>query len=389
MAVLLPAPEDPATHAPGAPPRTPYLVLDVALALRRYADLAAALPGTRIHYAVKANPEPTLLARLVAAGSAFDVASPAEVAACLAAGADTADLVYSNPVTSRHDLVEAGALGVRLFVADGEGQLTRLAAAVPGAQVLIRIATSGHGSDWSLSRKYGCDPADAVSLLASARRLGLGAAGVSFHVGSQQRDPAAWDAPIAQAARIFAAARQRGLDPWLLDLGGGFPADLDGGPDQVTPRPAAYGAAIEAALGSHFPGRRPATLVEPGRGVVGDAGTLVASVIGLARRGGRRWVFLDAGVFTGLVETLDEAIRYRLETDRGGPLVPCVLAGPTCDSADVLYERTPAMLPRDLREGDQVRLRAAGAYTTCYSTVGFNGFPPLATRLAPQPGRAR
>jgi ornithine decarboxylase len=122
--------------------------------------------------------------------------------------------------------------------------------------------------------------------------------------------------------------------------------------------------------------------VEPGRGVVADAGTLVTTVIAVVRRGGTRWVFLDAGVFTGLVETLDEAIRYPIRTSAdGGPTGPCVLAGPTCDSADVLYEKSPVHLPLALGEGDTLRLLSAGAYTTCYSTVGFNGFAPLPTRL--------
>jgi ornithine decarboxylase len=386
MSVLLPTPTR-SVDAPRGPGTTPYLVLDVPVALRRYAALTRALPGTRVHYAVKANPDPTLLAALVAQGAAFDVASPAEAAACLAAGADPRDLVFSNPVTSRQDLDDAAGLGLRLFVADGEGQLARLAACAPGAEVLIRVTTTGAGSDWSLSRKFGCSPDQAVALLDLARTLGLRPAGISFHVGSQQRDPAAWDAPVAAAAAVFARARERGMDPWLLDLGGGFPAALAGG----SPPLSAYGAAIERSLDRGFPQRRPATLVEPGRAVVGDAGVLVTSVIGVAERGDRRWVFLDAGVFTGLVETLDEAIRYRFETDRTGPLVPCVLAGPTCDSADVLYERTPAMLPHDLAEGDEVRLLAAGAYTTCYSTVGFNGFPPLRTRhgLLPTRGDAR
>lgn len=87
-------------------------------------------------------------------------------------------------------------------------------------------------------------------------------------------------------------------------------------------------------------------------------------------------------MFTGLVETLDEAIRYRLRTDVAGPTGPCVLAGPTCDSADVLYERRPVQLPLAVREGDRVVIESAGAYTSCYSTVGFNGFPPLRTQVA-------
>ncbi|MGD9958718.1 type III PLP-dependent enzyme [Nocardioides sp.] len=357
---------------------TPYLLLDVDRAVEHHRQLAAALPGTAVHYAVKANPDPVLLRALAGAGSRFDVASPAEVAAVLRAGATVSDLVYSNPVKKRSDIATAASLGVRLFVVDSLEETEKVAEAAPGTAILARLATSGAGSDWSLSRKYGCSELEALAILRAADRLGLEAAGLSFHVGSQQRDPRAWDAPIAAAARVFARAERLGLAPRLLDLGGGFPAGLEGD----CPPLAEYGAAIDMALTAHFGDQHPETLIEPGRAVVADAGILVCTVIAVLRRGSRRWVYLDAGVFTGLVETLDEAIRYPLLTSAdGGPTGPCVLAGPTCDSADVLYERTPVELPLRLSEGDTVRLLSAGAYTTCYSTVGFNGFAPLATVL--------
>ena len=359
---------------------TPYLHLDVDAAVARYRRLAAALPGTAVHYAVKANPEPVLLDRLAAAGCRFDVASPAEVAGALAAGADAADLVYSNPVKRRADVAVAAEQGVRLFVVDSLEETWKVADAAPGSSVLCRLSTSGAGADWSLSRKYGCSSREAVAILRSASDAGLEPAGLSFHVGSQQRDPEAWNAPIEAAARVFRTLRRQGVELRLLDLGGGFPAHLEGG----CPPLAAYGAAIERHLSRHFGDHRPETLVEPGRAVVGDAGTLVSTVVAVVRREPTRWVFLDAGVFTGLVETLDEAIRYPLRTNvDGGPTGPCVLAGPTCDSADVLYEREPVLLPLSLAEGDTVELLAAGAYTTCYSTVGFNGFAPLPTVLRP------
>jgi ornithine decarboxylase len=371
-------PRQRAVHQLPAGAATPYLDLDVRAAVTRFRRVGAALPGTAVHYAVKANPDASLLAALAAAGGRFDVASPAEVVAALEAGGSPSDLVYSNPVKRRDDIAFAARLGVRLFVVDSLEETQKVAAAAPGSAVLCRIVTSGEGSDWSLSRKYGCSTDQAAHILRCAAAVGLDAAGVSFHVGSQQRDPEAWDAPIGAAARVFASLRAAGVEPWLLDLGGGFPAHLEGG----CPPLAAYGAAIERQLRRHFGDRRPQTLVEPGRAVVADAGTLVASVLAVVRRGGTRWVFLDAGVFTGLVETLDEAIRYRIRTSAdGGPTGPCVLAGPTCDSVDVLYEREPVHLPLALGEDDIVRLLSAGAYTTCYSTVGFNGFAPLPTRL--------
>jgi ornithine decarboxylase len=347
----------------------------VAHAVRRFEAIQRAFPRTAIHYAVKANPHPPLLAALAAAGCCFDVASPAEVAACVEAGAAPDRFVHSNPVARRRDLAHAAQLGVRLFVVDSPEEVGKLSEVVPGASVLLRLRTSGAGSDWPLSRKYGCEAHEAVTIAQWADRLHLDVAGLAFHVGSQQRDPSRWAAPIAESARVFRALERRGLRPRLLDLGGGLPARLEG----EAPALATYGQAIEAQLAAAFGSSQPQTLLEPGRAVVGDAGVLVASVVSVVRRGDRRWVFLDAGVFTGLVETLDEAIRYRLETTASGPLVPAVLAGPTCDSADVLYERQPVMLPADLAEGDEVRFLAAGAYTTCYSTVGFNGFAPLPT----------
>jgi ornithine decarboxylase len=329
-----------------------------------------------VHDAVKANPHPVLLRALAQAGCRFDVASPAEVHLALAAGASPLHLVHSNPVSRRDHLAQVHALGVRLFVVDSPGEVAKLAGAAPGASVLVRIVTSGWGADWPLSRKYGCTLDEAVVLLGGAARCGLDPAGVSFHVGSQQRDPQAWAAPVRSAAGVFDAVRAAGHHPWLIDLGGGFPARLDAD----LPPVAEYGRTIDRVLTETFGADRPQTLVEPGRGIARDAGTLVASVVGVVDRGGSRWVFLDAGVYTGLVETLDEAIRYRFETPGvAGPTGPCVVAGPSCDSADVLYETTPVPLPLALTDGDEVLIHAAGAYSSCYSTVGFNGFAPLPT----------
>ncbi|KAB7745198.1 hypothetical protein GA707_04365 [Nostocoides sp. F2B08] len=372
-------PTDPT--APRPVTSTPRLELDVHAAVGAFSALADALPGTGVHYAVKANPHPVLLRSLHQAGCRFDVASPAEVKAALAAGAQPETLVYSNPVKRRSDIVEAAALGVSLFVVDSPQETRKVAQAAPGSSVLCRLVTSGAGSDWPLSRKYGVSTAEALDILLLAAHLGLDPAGVSFHVGSQQRDPGAWATPVAASARVFAGLRAYGLRPWLLDLGGGFPARLAGDEPAV----ADYASAIRTALRASFGSDLPRTLIEPGRGIVGEAGTVVTSVVEVVDRGGTRWVFLDCGVFTGLVETLEEAIRYPLRTSRdGGPVGPCVVAGPTCDSADVLYQNEPRMLPLALAEGDEVRIDCAGAYSTCYSTVGFNGFDPLPTTLVGQ-----
>lgn len=367
----------PVETAPTAP-ATPYLRLDVDLAVGRFVAISAAFGARSVHYAVKANPHPTLISALVRAGSRFDVASPGEVEVCLAAGAHPGKLLYSNPMKRRRDIAAASHAGVRRFVADSADEIDKIADEAPGSDVLVRLMTSGAGSDWPLSGKFGCAPDEAVPLLLRAADRGLGAAGISFHVGSQQRDPTRWASPIAQSAAAFAALRRHGLTPGWLDIGGGLPAAHLGD----HPGLYAYRDRIEAALTAEFGEDRPELIVEPGRGVVGDAGSVMSQVLGVTWRGGRRWVYLDVGVYTGLVETLGEAIRYRLTTDRDGDQVgPAVLAGPTCDSVDVLYEQTPVSLPLSLAEGDRVTFCSAGAYTTSYSTVGFNGFAPLPTVL--------
>lgn len=364
--------------APTPPLATPYLVLDIAAATQRYRRLACLFSADAVHYAVKANPHPVLVSSLVAAGSRFDVASAGEVDLCLAAGARPEQLLYSNPMKRRTEIEHAYGRGVRVFAADSPDEIGKLSETAPGAEVLVRLSTSGEGSDWPLSGKFGCSAEEAYDLLVFADTLGLRAAGIAFHVGSQQREPMRWERPIAAAAGVFARLRHRGIRSWLLDVGGGLPADhLGGQPDLPT-----YATVIRTAVERHFRDR-PRLVIEPGRGIAGDAGTLVSSVLGVTWRGGRRWVYLDAGVYTGLVETLGESIRYRLETNRADAEVgPAVLAGPTCDSVDVLYQDVPVQLPLDLAEGDEVRFRSAGAYTTSYSTVGFNGFPPLPTVVA-------
>ncbi len=358
-------------------PATPYLVVDLDVVEERFAAWTRALPGVDLHYAVKANPAPEVLARLHALGCRFDVASPAEVDLAIGAGARPGSISYGNTIKKASDVAMAFGRGVRLFATDCVADVEMLAQRAPGAEVFVRLLSNGHGADWPLSRKFGCAPHVAVELLVLAADLGLRPAGVSFHVGSQQHDPDAWDPALESAADVFrSVSRRGGIDLDLINIGGGFPADLL----EPTAAPGRYGAAIAAALRRHFPGRRLRLLAEPGRGLVGDAGLIEAEVVLISRKGDgdeRRWVFLDIGLFNGLTETLEEAIRYRIETPRSGPASPVILAGPTCDSADVLYDKAGYLLPDALRIGDRVRIWSTGAYTASYSTVGFNGLEPL------------
>ncbi|HEX9906288.1 MAG TPA: type III PLP-dependent enzyme [Propylenella sp.] len=360
-------------------PDGPCLVVDLDIVRENYRAFERALPDSRIFYAVKANPAPEILKLLAGLGSSFDAASVPEIEMALAAGAAPGRISYGNTIKKEADIARAHALGVTLFAVDCEEEVEKVARAAPGARVFCRILTDGAGAEWPLSRKFGCVAAEAADVLAHARRLGLAAYGISFHVGSQQTDPEAWDRALADASSVFRAAAERGIELQMVNLGGGFPARYL----KDVPAAEEYGRSIFDALRRHFGNRIPETIIEPGRGMVGDAGVLKAEVVLVskkARADAVRWVYLDVGKFGGLAETMDEAIRYPIRTPHdGGATGPCVVAGPTCDSMDVLYERTPYELPLSLTIGDEILIEGTGAYTTTYSAVAFNGFAPLAS----------
>ena len=271
----------------------------------------------------------------------------------------------------------AFALGITLFAVDCEAEVEKVARAAPGSRVICRIVCDGSGAEWPLSRKFGCEPVYAADILEHAHRLGLVPHGVSFHVGSQQHNVEAWDRALASTAAVFRACAERGIALAIVNLGGGFPARYV----RKTPKLESYGKAIFRSLRKHFGNNLPNTIVEPGRGLVGNAGMIEAEVVLIAKRSPEdevRWVYLDIGKFHGLAETIGELIRYPIRTTKDrDETAPCIIAGPTCDSVDVLYEKTPYPLPVSLAIGDKVLIEAAGAYTATYSSVGFNGYPPL------------
>ena len=355
----------------------PCVVVDLDVVRDNYRAFAHALPDTRVFYAIKANPAPEILRLLAALGSCFDAASVAEIEMALAAGATAERISFGNTIKKERDVARAYQLGVRLFAVDCLAEVEKIARVAPGAKVFCRILCDCDGAEWPLSRKFGCVPEMATDVLEQAHRLGLEAYGVSFHVGSQQTNTEAWDIALASASAIFRECAERGIHLRMVNLGGGFPARYL----RPVPGVESYGDAIFRALSRHFGNRLPETIIEPGRGMVGDAGVIEAEVVLVSKKSeddAVRWVYLDIGKFGGLAETMDESIRYPIRTIHDGDdMVPCVLAGPTCDSADVMYEKVPYMLPVSLEIGDKVLIEGTGAYTTTYSAVAFNGFPPL------------
>ena len=274
------------------------------------------------------------------------------------------------------DIEFAWHAGVTLFAADAEEELEKIAEHAPGAEVYIRLIVDASEADWPLSRKFGVAREKAIGLLDMAVDLGLTPVGFSFHVGSQTKRADMWTTTLDQIAAVWTAAQVAGHRLTLLNIGGGFPAYYG----EAIQHPTAYASRVMELITERF-GDVEHVMAEPGRGLVAEAGAIAAEVLLVSRKSDNdlhRWVYLDIGKFSGLAETIDEAIRYQFLTERDHEATgPCILAGPSCDSADVLYEKRPVDLPLGLRSGDRFIIRNCGAYTSTYASVGFNGFPPL------------
>ena len=358
---------------------TPCLVVDLDTVEQAYRTLHDYLPLARIFYAVKANPEAKVVERLANVGSNFDTASRGEIELCMGQGVTADRISFGNTIKKEKDIAWAHARGVRLFAFDSEVELQKLAKVAPGARVFCRVLVDCEGAEWPLSKKFGCSPEMARDLLVKAKKWGLDPYGLSFHVGSQQTNVEQWDSAVGRTAQLFFALQQDGVELKMINLGGGFPAKYRA----EVPGVKDYALAVMRAMTKHFGNDLPEIIVEPGRSMVGDAGVIQSEVVLISKKDAndkKRWVYLDVGKFGGLAETMDEAIKYRFRTKLDGRKSgPVVIAGPTCDSADILYEKTEYKMPMDLKVGDKVEILATGAYTTSYSSVNFNGFPPLKT----------
>ena len=343
----------------------PFLIVDTAIVRQKARRFRAAMPRVRPHYAVKANPDRRVLKVLAQEGCGFEIASTAELDLLLGLGVPAAEVFYSNPVKSRDSIAYAAAKGVEWFVLDSADELRRVFEIKRDAKLYLRLATPNIGADWPLSGKFGASAADAREIVALAAKLGADLAGVTFHVGSQCRNPENWRVALEKAKGVFDLMQKAGLKPRLLNIGGGFPVR------HVRPIPSieVIGQVVNEGLQAF--GEEVQVIAEPGRFLVSDAGYFVCRVLGTASRGGKRWMHWDAGLFGGVIES-SEGLKYRIRTDRSGPDVAWTVGGPTCDSVDVVMRDEP--LPSDLQEGDFIYIRNAGAYTTAYASQ-FNGFP--------------
>ena len=362
---------------------TPNIVINVNTVKQNYIKLRDSFPYARIYYAVKSNPGEPVLKMLSEMGSNFDIASRYELDLINKFNVSPDRLSYGNTIKKAKDIKYFYDKGVRMFATDSKDDLKNIAEQAPGSRIYVRILIeSTTTADWPLSRKFGCHPDMAYDLLVQARELGLTPYGISFHVGSQQRDIGQWNDAIAKAKYLFTSLEEEeGIRLSMINMGGGFPASyVDPTNDLST-----YASEITRYIQEDFGEDIPEIILEPGRSLVGDSGILTSEVVLTSRKNNtalNRWVYIDAGKFNGLIETLDEAIKYPLITSKDGPNEKegeVIIAGPTCDSMDIMYENAKYKLPVSLKAGDKIYWLSTGAYTSTYASVAFNGFPPIKT----------
>ena len=344
----------------------PFLLLDLDIVRQKYHRFRAAMPRVEPHYAVKANPDVRVLRALQQENCQFEIASIKELETLCSIGVDPRAIQYSNPVKPASYIQAAASKGVQWFAFDSVNELEKIRRLVPEAKLYLRFDTPNIGSDWPLTGKFGMKMRDIQSTLEVAVRLNANVCGVTFHVGSQCRNIDNWTQAIEASKKIFKMMRESGLTPEFLNIGGGYPVRLA----KPIPTIEYIGESIEEALSTVDKDIR--VIAEPGRYMVSDAAYFVCQVIGKAYRDEERWLFLDAGVFGGLMEC-SQGIQYDVQVPhKSGPLAPWYLAGPSCDSVDVLGRMH--MLPESVAEGDLLYFPNAGAYTTVYANE-FNGFP--------------
>jgi ornithine decarboxylase len=346
---------------------SPLLIVDCARVRAQYRRLRQALPGVDLHYALKPLPHAAVVRIIVEQGGWLDLATTGEVQLLQGLGVDPKRCIHSHPIKRPRDIRNALEFGVRTFVADNPDEVRKFKAHGERAALLLRVSFRNPGAVCDLSRKFGCDPEDALALAQLAASIGVDVQGFSFHVGSQAADALKHVEAIEACTQLLATARRARLGTLdTLDIGGGFPIDYLQHAVDIR----RFCAPIRAAL-ARLP-RRVRVIAEPGRYIAGPAAIGVATVMGRARREGHWWYYLDDGLYGSYSGQLYDHARYPVESLRQGePRLPSVLAGPTCDSIDVIAENL--MLP-ELKAGDLVVGRAMGAYTWA-SASEFNFFP--------------
>jgi len=342
----------------------PYLLVDREVIREKIRLIGNGISGAKVFYAVKANPDIEILRLLADMQIGFEIASEGELAILKSLNVPAERIITSNPLKTFRFLSEARDYGIKYYAFDSVAEVDKLSRYVPNCSVYVRLTVNNEGSEWPLSKKFGVEIDEAADLLMYAKQRGLDPAGITFHVGSQCNNAYNWHGAIEKARELWDICTDRGLNLRLLNLGGGYPIRYT--KDVVDIK--TIERRIAKSLRQKFP-EDIEIFLEPGRAVVGDAGVFVATVIGKAKRGDENWLYIDVGVFNGLMESVG-GIKYQYVVGSRAAHKRWTIAGPSCDSFDVIDRDVELPEPE---VGNRILILSSGAYTVSYASE-FNGF---------------
>ncbi len=344
---------------------TPLLSLSRVRLRENFQALQASLSRVDLFYAVKANPHPEILRTLREEGAFFDVCTSGEIGAVAECGIAADRCLHTHPIKTDAEVRAALDFGITLFVVDNEYELEKLLPYRNRLSILVRMSIRNPACIVNLSHKFGVNPSDTFDLVEKSVGKGFDVKGISFHVGSQSANSLKYLEALEYCRDICRKAALAGFPLKIIDIGGGFPIRY------ITNIPPLqqFCQPINDYLERYFSGYR--VIAEPGRFITGSAMVLLARVIGKSRRDGAWWYYLDEGVYGSFSGKIYDHAEYPLTLPRTGEGQLSVIAGPTCDSIDVLYENI--VIP-ELEVGDVIQFDSMGAYTNA-SASNFNGFP--------------
>jgi len=341
----------------------PYLLVDRETLKQKARLIGKGIKNSRVFYAVKANPDIEVVRYLNELGLGFEIASEGELKILSELKIEPERIITSNPVKTLRFLKEAVEYGIQYYAFDSDSEIEKLSKYAPGKKVYVRLSVPNEGSEWPLSKKFGVEIEEAVKLLVYASQRGLEPAGITFHVGSQCGNIYNWHTAIDKARHVKELALKEGIEIKMLNIGGGYPIEYT----RKVPPIQTIETKINSLIEKYFPDAE--IFIEPGRAVVGDAGVFVSRIIGKAQRGDENWLYIDVGVFNGLMESIG-GIKYQYVVGSKASQKEWIIAGPSCDSFDVI-ERGVILPEPDV--GNLILILCAGAYTVSYASE-FNGF---------------
>ncbi|MGD1075994.1 MAG: type III PLP-dependent enzyme [Thermodesulfovibrionales bacterium] len=342
----------------------PYLLIDREVVKEKVLTIGKGIKHSRVFYAVKANPDKEVLTFMNSLGVGFEIASEGELQILASLGVEPERIITSNPVKTLKFLQQAVSYGVRYFAYDSQSEVEKLAYYAQGSNVYVRLSVPNEGSEWPLSKKFGVELDEAAELLSSAQQRGLNPIGITFHVGSQCNNVYNWNAAIDKARELWEVTEQQGIPLRVLNIGGGYPIRYTKNVLDI----ATIEKKVDNVISRKF-SNDVEVFIEPGRSVIGDAGVFVTTVIGKARRGEENWLYIDVGVFNGLMESIG-GIKYPYIVGSRSEPKTWTIAGPSCDSFDVMDRDVELPEPEI---GNRILIPSSGAYTVSYASE-FNGF---------------